>query len=1475
MSALKFLGCTVRAFQQSASYNTNGPSQLNVSLAEDAADGDLFAPGELFRPVYFTAGSCEFNGILQKYAQRDSVDGFPTYEAVVVDPRELLDGVKVILGGYSGSVSPIVNLVNVFGWWEAQGYGLSQSDETGMPWQKVKAALDSICGTSTAGNYGGPINYRGYTYSLDLSQLPIISQDYRVGQSSTVPLLELLAQVLEDHGCDFLTDLVGTTIRIRPVSRRAQPRLNTLQALTEATRGTTLVRSETGIEARNEVTSTFLFGGEVRVLHQTSSATSFWGFNVAGTPILGTPTNLHLDDRNLFCYLEAGLAANDVAVRIVFFGTNDSNYQWDKFLTDNNGAFSPFYLSVDSGREIIKVTQNIGGDLYSIERGQFETTPQAFSLETPAYLCYESVPCDFMNLNASPVSDIIGSLVYPCTTFELRLVKSEAGITGWGAYLQHYRPEIASIIGLLPPLKNKGGDRRPLAQDLVNDLPAGMAALVGVTADAWSKALRFYEFLKVYADEYMGRKYAVGLPIVLHKQNAETLRISTSYDIDDGGWLEEGSQPLGLSVLNQDVFKVQDGRFRAFAVYTNVIGADFSLASPANTVLEDTEFYTSIDVDQNLIYTPTPAAVVTVGSPLFDQAVNWTGDDEIIRAVFQYPTDSAQPILQGAAYGNIGVKVAPAHRSPISFAIPLRSNVATYGPWYSAGQPGKVHVEQDPTLTPWNYGGYALMETVAMARVQQASTNALVIETGVREEAGLPTASLGDVLMEGGPNITGIQVQYGDRGFTTAYSFSTFTPFNRGGIYSRQNQERVRRLALTQTQLKRAIRTSVRGKIGQTAQVQDGGRARKEFFKELPKAVKKQSPHDVLVAHTYADNISGKVRTGVSSLTFEEAVGGVNADDASAYQRTAAMSWNGLIRPFSTSSSAEDVTHYGATEFIDGIDRSQLDPWKTSDHDIEIWANGSTYAGMHATRWGGDNSNARPLALKGPLVIAGWGFDTEGKPVPGDGSGNFQADYLHQPQTWKVGPSDLLWDERRGVWTCHDVMKGVVTDEIQPNNSGDVVIYKDASSTPWTLPCHNWGQTKISAGARVHTLFNALDRKWYAIEAGSGVPTFHSPEFVITSGEVSANWGSGILPVDFESAPGSGEYFARYDHVHAHPVFASGDLHPEYALPSGSPGEYLTPKISGGLEWLPLPSSTVWSFHSPEFIVNSGSSPYVVSANWATSGIADVAFTSANGVGEYFARHDHVHAHPVFNSGDLHPEYKLPSGTDGYCLKYSGSGTYYWGVCGSGSSSSSGGSTAIIELGDAVPDTCLYDATIMTFSHVNGSDCCWQSGVQVYLHLTDAYAGTYLPGASTGSSYGGRSIYFATGSGPSSVIICSGTPPEEPPGSGGIITPCCPSGTPETLYMTWVGDPGCECVDGTTELTYNALTEKWEGTATMCGTDYDAEFWCEGSQWRMITGGGSIYYFDNADTCSPFYWSQTSVYLSSVCEGNGSVAITE
>ena len=61
----------------------------------------------------------------------------------------------------------------------------------------------------------------------------------------------------------------------------------------------------------------------------------------------------------------------------------------------------------------------------------------------------------------------------------------------------------------------------------------------------------------------------------------------------------------------------------------------------------------------------------------------------------------------------------------------------------------------------------------------------------------------------------------------------------------------------------------------------------------------------------------------------------------------------------------------------------------------------------------------KSIGLKAPIVVGGWGYDIDGKPVPADSEdGSVFADgYKKRADLWKVGPLDIRWDDKRKVWS--------------------------------------------------------------------------------------------------------------------------------------------------------------------------------------------------------------------------------------------------------------------------------------------------------------------------------------------------------------------------------------------------------------------------------------------------------------------------
>ncbi len=579
----------------------------------------------------------------------------------------------------------------------------------------------------------------------------------------------------------------------------------------------------------------------------------------------------------------------------------------------------------------------------------------------------------------------------------------------------------------------------------------------------------------------VGRKFLVGIPFVLVKQDPETLKYSFASEPTDGGWQPEGSSPLGLPALKEDVFRIPDGRFRAFVAFADVAGADLARVSPADTVIEGGTLYVKAEVNRQILFLPAtgqPAVLVTLGSAVYDEAVDAFGGLGLamIAGLGRDPREA--PKAMDGGWGNVGIKVWPDARYPDAFAIPLKSNTTVYGPWFAAGAPGKVRVEIDNSLNPWSYGGWDQMNAAANAKVLNAVTSMQVSESGLIELAEEPRCSLGDTLSSLGPNVTAIDVNYGRDGFTTSYRMQTYSP--RFGVFSKGAVERIKRLGLTAVEVRKALRSQANSSA---ASADAADNAVRGFMANAPKAINRQSPHETLVAHVDSEaDASGNLiyRVCPKTSTFEESVGLARGADPSGFRRTAVMSLDGLLRPFTTRPGGGDgMPGFATPSNYGGMNSYGMNPF-AAGNDLSFLTSGDEYAGLNAFRRGNDPANSRGVALRGPVVISGWGYGLDGSPVPGDGSGGFLARTLRRSDAWKVGPLDPLWDEKRGVWTVHDALIGTTTGSISPGGSGTMSVDGNGG----TMTVFNCYDSAVPASKVVANYVAPLNR-WYVVTQGA------------------------------------------------------------------------------------------------------------------------------------------------------------------------------------------------------------------------------------------------------------------------------------------------------------------------------------------------------------------------------------------------------
>jgi hypothetical protein len=90
--------------------------------------------------------------------------------------------------------------------------------------------------------------------------------------------------------------------------------------------------------------------------------------------------------------------------------------------------------------------------------------------------------------------------------------------------------------------------------------------------------------------------------------------------------------------------------------------------------------------------------------------------------------------------------------------------------------------------------------------------------------------------------------------------------------------------------------------------------------------------------------------------------------------------------------------------------------------------------------FGGDREDitrVQPMnALRGPLILSGWGFGMDDFPVPHKSSSypenrQFDQEMASDRAKWKTGPVHLMWDDERQVWQGgYHIVCGIVQGEI-------------------------------------------------------------------------------------------------------------------------------------------------------------------------------------------------------------------------------------------------------------------------------------------------------------------------------------------------------------------------------------------------------------------------------------------------------------
>jgi hypothetical protein len=238
----------------------------------------------------------------------------------------------------------------------------------------------------------------------------------------------------------------------------------------------------------------------------------------------------------------------------------------------------------------------------------------------------------------------------------------------------------------------------------------------------------------------------------------------------------------------------------------------------------DIKHYLTMDVVKGLPEFATPAYASKAST------TNITHNDPTC-ATFTAETRSAAWLASKKAKASLQFgfpqQVQQASPSPVYpdlVVIPLISNERCYGPWVSSQVDvqssayvnigGRVEFIKDENLSPWNYAGYELMNEAGVLQAQFANSLLLFSERGGFSYPGMPTTSLCQVLLSGGPLVTNISVDVNEGGIKTTYKMDLYTASF--GKLQKQKQDMISKISRERQRLRDERNALIRKGIGKS-----------------------------------------------------------------------------------------------------------------------------------------------------------------------------------------------------------------------------------------------------------------------------------------------------------------------------------------------------------------------------------------------------------------------------------------------------------------------------------------------------------------------------------------------------------------------------------------------------------------------------------------------------------------------------------
>ncbi len=744
----KFQGQNVTNFTTSMGWNTS-PSTLTLTVVEKKTDTEVgpaaFAGstiGSLPVGKYFNVsfGSFNFGGILRNRTYSESVGG-KKWSVILVDPREIMKNTVVLVAPSDGTLKSFGGrrVIDIFN--EAGSLLDSQWTPTGMPWKTIKDILSKPTISAVEG-------FLGQVFQLNVDELDAkVDPEFRVG-GNMLGLEELIQEVAKAAAVDWYVETNAATnpvIKIRVVDRSADAEPESLQVF--AARfgyNTVLSRVESisvGKELRNETGCVILQSANREFLTKESLTTQT-ADTAAATPGVIT----------------------------------------------SGGSSAP---------------------------NQFNALPRLdLSLEglgifNPTELGMRTALSDFM------------SWIYYIAKFH----KKETGnsIPDFFISLYDFSKAGATLDKTITELKNKQGGgvignannlrKRPSRDD--DELFKKLEELERQE----NLAKISYEKYRDYANKYYGKVFVYFDSKIVPEffeeiGSAFTRGVGNKDGLDDDiAKFFEDSSGQGKERLRSNEFEEVDekktpGKTSAVVIFSGKISKTIVtniVSSTTGKVVGSTTSKKLVSMEQaiedglvifeghddesfffkegNLYVSANTSNGIATINPIWFRAVdkfetilgkNLEEDVQIAKALGDNISKKQTKMLD--ILDDFLISLHREAVQPDSIWVPMRNKISFWKTWRSedCGN-GKMLVEQDNSLDPFNFGSFGFMDDAGQRKIKRMGTLQTEADTGSVVVEGIPEFTIGSSIGKNS-TLTNIAVNFGKEKITTTYTLQSFTP---------------------------------------------------------------------------------------------------------------------------------------------------------------------------------------------------------------------------------------------------------------------------------------------------------------------------------------------------------------------------------------------------------------------------------------------------------------------------------------------------------------------------------------------------------------------------------------------------------------------------------------------------------------------------------------------------------------------------